>query len=311
MCRSRKSCTRNQIPLKIMQSKIVYSLGRRGFFSEINNLVLAIIYSRRNNYKLLVNSLYWNCRVNIGLGDYFSLNISETINPLSAQMTRTGISQGFNPRNPHDWFYKFCDYSNGIYELFNKNTIWGKDIYEKIRSNSFRESISKDEFSKTLCSILTLNQDVKTKIESTRNAIKLPKDYIGIHIRRGDKITTGEMENISLDEYVDEIKKGNTSNIYIATDDLTTVEIIRDSLGSDYRVFYNPDLNARGFDEGSFNKMSKQAKQKETETLLTDMFILFGSKKFIGTYSSNLSRVVPCVIGFDKCVSLDNEWVIG
>ena len=111
-----------------MSKKLVYSLGRRGFFSEINNLVLAIIYSKRYGYNLIVNTFYWNYRIKKGLGDYFKCNLSVSNNPLSAQMTRTGISEKFNPMSLHDWFYKLCEYQNKIYDAISRNMVWGKQV---------------------------------------------------------------------------------------------------------------------------------------------------------------------------------------
>ena len=111
----------------------------------------------------------------------------------------------------------------------------------------------------------------------------MPDDFIGVHIRRGDKITTGEMDNISLKRYVSKIEEYDIDDVYIATDDISTINSIREALDNKYKIYHNPCLKTNGFD----------------------------SKNFIGTYSSNLSRVVPCIIGFDKCISLDDEWSIG
>lgn len=294
-----------------MSKKLVYSLGRRGFFSEINNLVLAIIYSKRYGYNLIVNTFYWNYRIKKGLGDYFKCNLSVSNNPLSAQMTRTGISEKFNPMSLHDWFYKLCEYQNKIYDAISRNMVWGKQVYNQLRSPSFRNSILRDEFSKELGEILALNETIGEKVKSIRRDIGLPDDFIGVHIRRGDKITTGEMDNISLKRYVSKIEEYDIDDVYIATDDISTINSIREALDNKYKIYHNPCLKTNGFNEGAFNKLSKRAKQMEAETLLTDMFILFDSKNFIGTYSSNLSRVVPCIIGFDKCISLDDEWSIG
>ena len=63
--------------------KLIYSLGRRGFFSEINNMILAKIYAKDNNYEFSVNSLYWNCRLKKGLRDYFKLSLNENNNILN------------------------------------------------------------------------------------------------------------------------------------------------------------------------------------------------------------------------------------
>jgi len=42
--------------------------------------------------------------------------------------------------------------------------------------------------------------------------------------------------------------------------------------------------------------------------MLLDMDILIHSSFFIGTYTSNVSRIVPLYVGFEKSLSLDDEW---
>ena len=46
----------------------------------------------------------------------------------------------------------------------------------------------------------------------------------------------------------------------------------------------------------------------DTLNMLLDMDILIHSSFFIGTYTSNVSRIVPLYVGFDKSFSLDDEW---
>lgn len=94
-----------------MQKKLIYNLGRRGFFSEINNMILAKIFAQKNNYEFEVNSFYWNCRYKEGLRDYFELHFPENNNILSAQQTRSDQKFVILPHNAHDLFYNITELS--------------------------------------------------------------------------------------------------------------------------------------------------------------------------------------------------------
>ena len=158
-----------------------------------------------------------------------------------------------------------------------------------------------------------LNNNTMNHLKQRIGDLRLPDNYIGVHIRRGDKITSKEMQKIHLDKYVNTIinYKGISTNIYIATDDTSIINDIKGKLCTHgFNLFYNSKNNSQGFNEADFNHSSKQARQEETLNVLLDMEVLIHSAFFIGTYTSNLSRVVPFFLGLDKCISLDNDWNI-
>ena len=67
--------------------------------------------------------------------------------------------------------------------------------------------------------------------------------------------------------------------------------------------FYNSEIKtirAKQYD--------KKSRYIDTLNMLLDMDILIHSSFFIGTYTSNVSRIVPLYVGFEKSLSLDDEW---
>lgn len=294
-----------------MKNKLIYNLGRRGFFSEINNMVLAKIYAERHNLEFMVNSYYWNCRYKEGMRDYFDNEIQEQNNFLSAQISRNKPILKFN-FDLHSVFYNISYVKNFVYQLLNKEVLLGADIYEEIRSNDFRESIDSALFMYELYNVIRLKASIYKEFENIFNQLGIDEPFCGVHIRRGDKITTGEMDNIPLNKYALEVTKTSLKSIYIATDDVASVYYFKEKMASHgIRIYYNPTLKGTGFSEGSFNHAGKKIRYDETLTLLFDIFVLSKASKFIGTYSSNLSRVIPCLLGLDNCKSLDDNWFIG
>ena len=273
----------------------------------------------------VVNSFFWNCRFKYGLRDYFVKSISETNNVFTAQIIRTmgntkGMSLVEQIKNQiitannlpfyRKFFYAGLHVFNNIYKLFNKQILFGTDLFDTIRNKTFLSSISFLEYSSELKQLLVPNSKVCDFIYKDPLFKELKKtEYIGVHIRRGDKISTGEMENLELNKYVDEIKKIGLNTVYIATDDVSVVEYIRDKCDNIY-IYTNPHLKQFGFVENTFNHKSHTDRYYDTLILLYDIFVLISGKKFIGTYSSNLSRIIPCFLGLNNCVSLDEEWSV-
>jgi hypothetical protein len=121
------------------------------------------------------------------------------------------------------------------------------------------------------------------------------------------------MQEIHLDKYINTILryKDVSKNVYIATDDVRTIQDIKEILvDQGIRIYYNNQNNNQGFNESDFNHADKRTRYQETINVLLDMEVLIHSNFFIGTYTSNLSRVVPFFLGLDHCVSLDNDWNI-
>lgn len=296
---------------------IVYSLTERGLFSELSNLALACVYAKYKGMDITVNTYNWNGRIEKGLEDYFKSYLESSNLKASSQyriITKERIWIGNIYYKPRD-FYKYYErvFLNNLYLLFHPKTELSKDVFQNMRKYDFLKTVKVDDYKFFLTKILDYNADTLSYINTYCKSIGLPKDFIGVHVRRGDKITSGEMQSISLDKYVAAIRMNikECKNVYIATDDSMAISEIKRLLSEDGCVIYsNSNVQQQGFDERSFNVKSKSDRRNDILNTLLDIYILTHSKLFIGTYSSNLSRIVPLYIGFEHCTSLDTEWFI-
>lgn len=295
-----------------MKTKLIYNLGRRGFFSEINNMILAKIYANKYHFDFIVNSYYWNCRYKNGLHDYFENEIQEQNNLFSAQITRNRFRFTYKINNLHTLFYNINYIRNVAYLIFHRNVLLGSEIYNEMRSDIFLKNVDPDDFIKEIQKCLRIKPSIRHEFDLIFNHLKIGGPFLGVHIRRGDKITTGEMNDISLDRYAEEIIATSYKSIYLATDDIMCVNYLKEKMElKGIHVYYNPSLSRKGFSEGLFNHTSRRKRYEETLILLLDIYVLSKASFFIGTYSSNLSRVIPCLLGFNNCKSLDTNWHIG
>lgn len=303
------------------KNSIVFSLTTRGFYSELFNLSLAQVYARHYGLQLKLNSWLWNFRLSKGWEDYFEPVIISANNPLSAQdnvYTKEKPWIGkiyYKPKEFFTFYYRIL--ANWLYTIFHPYTILTKDVFEDMRSERFiNDVLGKDAFTllaEAYKKIYILNTETKRHIEKAKKSLCLPDEYIGVHVRRGDKITSEEMKAIHNDRYLNEILKHSDlcKNTYIATDDVSIINEFKAILEpKGIKVYYNNLNNSKGYDLDKFNKATREARQKEAINVLLDMDILIHSIFFIGTYTSNLSRVVPFYLGQNNCVSLDNEWNI-
>jgi len=301
------------------RSTIIYSLSTRGLYSELFNLCLAVVYAQKKRLALRLNTCLWNSRVDRGWDDYFEPTVDQCNNAMAAQ-DRVYTNEKpwigkiyYDPKAFCSFYFRF--FLNRLYQWAHPTHLLTKDVFGEMRSEPFlRDTLGDDAFGLMAASfrrMYVLNRETSSQIEQRKRQLQLPDVYLGVHIRRGDKIATHEMHDIHLDQYVQAIlqHKAVSHNVYIATDDVSVVDYVRQKTGGQgINIFYNSQNKGQGFDESTFNHASKEVRKEETLNVLLDMDVLVHSTFFIGTYTSNLSRVVPFFLGLDRCVSLDSSW---
>ena len=300
---------------------IIYSLTHRGLYSELVNLALAKVYADKYNYRLLVNSRNWNSKIDNGLSDWFIPYFEETHSILTYQEKIYNNEKPWIGKiyyNPSAfWGYWRERLYNKIFKFFNPTALLSKESFQRMHSGDFLSQYSEGELlnavSNSFKKFYKYNALTQNSISEKKQYINIPDNYISIHIRRGDKIVTGEMEDINLNIYVDAIRKYSyiSNNIYIATDDVTVISYISKKLSDiDTNIYYNKENKLKGFDEKTYNLKSDSVRRDEVLNMLFDMDMMINSSFFIGTFSSNVGCVVAMYLGLDKCHSIDVSWKI-
>lgn len=301
--------------------KIIYSLTHRGLYSELVNLALAKVYADKYNYRLLVNSRNWNSKIDNGLSDWFIPYFEETHSILTYQEKIYNNEKPWIGKiyyNPSAfWGYWRERLYNKIFKFFNPTALLSKESFQRMHSGDFLSQYSEGELlnavSNSFKKFYNYNALTQNNISEKKQYINIPDNYISVHIRRGDKIVTGEMEDINLNIYVDAIRKYSyiSNNIYIATDDVTVISYISKKLSdTDIKIYYNKENKLKGFDEKTYNLKSDFVRRDEVLNMLFDMDMMINSSFFIGTFSSNVGCVVAMYLGLDKCHSIDVSWKI-
>lgn len=292
--------------------KLVFQLTRRGFASEINNMLTAMLYCLVHDMEFILYSKSWSARSNSGWNDYFQPFCREYSNWIfyrSSVFRLKGRKQKI---------------SNNIQKIILPNHLNAHDVYEAIRSKEFvakefdipELNIKGDIFQakKVLFRVVYRhNAEVQRVIHDRDHFLDNIKPYISIHVRRGDKVAekTKEAEAVVLARYVKHVTSTHpdTKNIFIATDDYRVIKEIKEICPPCWRISTFCRPNATGYDQGRFNWEDENTKKQHMLDLFIDLHFLIESQFYIGTYSSNLSRLVALSKGKDKCHSLDvDEW---
>ena len=159
----------------------------------------------------------------------------------------------------------------------------------------------------------------------------LNEPYIGLHIRRGDKVIYGEAKAVEVEEYLMEAKKSvnnidEIKGIWVASDDMNVINEVRD-LSSTYfpnvlkeNIIYTTSegINEKKSKEWSTYNMpittrSKFQEYKSFVYLFSDIERLSNAEVFVGTFSSNMGRIVHIARESknkprNSSISLDVTW---
>ncbi|CAK8681770.1 unnamed protein product [Clavelina lepadiformis] len=141
---------------------------------------------------------------------------------------------------------------------------------------------------------------ISVRVQQIREELNLTHPYVSIHVRRTDKLMI-EARKFEVEEYMDPVvawydsQVGNASNytrrVYVASDDLASVIPDARNKYPDYDFVYNAVDDKKLLKDMRQTVQSRQT-EDELVALACDLIILSESDYFVGTYSSNIGRLV-------------------
>lgn len=285
--------------------KLVFRLGfDAGFYSEFNMMILAAVYALKNDLKFEINSTFANFRLKDGWNDYFVPFFPES---------RKSFNKSYNYRpygvtanSKVDCFIK---------TLFNIE-FFTQDVWHKLRDKQFWEEEVKIlngkfelSFLETCSTVVQMcyqfNPTVEGMIQERNQKITLPIHYVGIHIRRGDKINETSLFSLNLyfkrAESITDIRAA-----YISTDDVNIIKIIAKN-HPNWQIFHRSGLKMDGYNQEKFSLKSGQDKFESLVDLFADVRILTEATIFLGTATTNVGMFIGMKRGDKNCFYLDSE----
>ena len=315
---------------------LVFHIGASGgFFSEYNNMILAMLYCLKNRIRFVLYSEDANFKYENGWIDFFLPFCDEDRNPHHSIYNRR-IPYTFkriSGNKKSDLIYKRfiapvskcrhliqqklakIAYFGGANNIFFTYELWNS-FHSKAMEKSLFEvdemGIAGDV--RAACQVLIdttwrYHPEIDMKIREIIDEACLPDKYIGFHIRGGDKIM--EFEFQELETYIEKARTLITCRTaFVLTDDYRIMErLILDY--PDWQFFTLCERSSRGYFHDSFTKQDRMFKRNQHLKLFASIDILTDSELFIGTFNSNVGMFLGMRMPKDKCFGVDvDNWAI-
>lgn len=276
------------------KKELTFRLGiEAGFFSEYNNMILAMLYCLCHGIKFKLSSKGANF-CSLGWNGYF-------------QPFCEDVEDGRSHFRPYDWKYSLkliwrersLYYMRNIWPYFSlcwKRNLLTQDVFASARNHSLQKNVYhipaldiKGDLQQACSQLVRLtwiyNQSTQVKVNSLIKNLSLPINYIGMHIRGGDKYLEHVIE--PLEKYFDLVDNSiSEKNLFVLTDDYRVILKIQEKY-SQWNVYTLCGIEEKGYFHSAFSNQTEEYREKQLIKLFASVDILAHGKQFIGTFSSN------------------------
>lgn len=299
---------------KSFKKKMVFHLGAdAGFFSEYNNMILAMLYCLEHKIQFVLYSDKANFRIEKGWEDFFQPFCDEDRDSFHAQYNWR------YPPQPHIVSFldrlkiKFLKKIKGVdfftYELWNE--FHNREMEN--RTYDIPELKIKGDLRSACRQLVSItwnyNPEIAKKIQDITKDIGLSKPYVGLHIRQGDKGI--EYDVINTRQYIEKAEENvDLRTAFVLTDDYAVI----DELHKEYKqwdIYTLCTKTEKGYIHTQFQQEASMDRKSRYVNLFASVDFLVNSELFVGTYSSNIGMFVGMLLDENKCKCIDLEhWQI-
>lgn len=273
---------------------LVFRLGAEaGFFSEVNNMILAMVYCLINKINFSFSSvegnfLTTNKKNKSAWQNYFEPFLNENLSLFNIR---------YNLRPFHHARLSSIERIIVIPTLkkIHKIDFFTHDVFDKCRNPKILEHkiyIKELDFegsffdltSNLINNIWNFNITTKESVDEIINSLSLPPKFVGIHLRAGDKII--EHKLIDTQTYINKIQQITTlKDFFVFTDDYKVIQSLKCKTNWNIHTTCLP--HEKGYVHQDFLKRSDAEKNRELVKLLASMEVLYRGEFFLGTFTSN------------------------
>jgi len=294
------------------QKQIIYRIGlEAGFFSEYNNMILAMLYCLDHQIQFKLYSREANFDKENGWTGFFKLFCEEDYSEAGIRHYRTANWRFALKRllkGNRSAFRSFIPYFS-----FNKKRLYTQDVFGKCRDVSLKKIYDIPELQikgniQEACGRLIeltwrYNEKTQLEVDNYKKKNSLPEKYIGLHIRGGDK--SEEADLLESDIYMKKAEAlSDIRDTFVLTDDYTIIEKLKQSY-PEWNFYTLCDVDERGYFHNKFLEESVGMKRDKLIKLFASMDILAGSSLFIGTFSSNPGMYLGMRMKQNKAYAVD------
>lgn len=292
------------------KKEYIFHIGASaGFYSELCNMIFAMLYCLKHEYKFTLYSKDANFSYKKGWTDFFLPFCEEKTFPLHKYYNTRNYKPQIKKR--HSLFWK-------AYRMLHKNSFLTYELWDKYFCKDFDNTFFdipklgihgdlREASTIIVRMIYRYNDKTLEEIQSYISNLALPVEYNSMQIRRGDKIT--ECSLCPIDKYFDAaIEVSDNQNTFVLTDDHKVIEDIKKEY-LNWKIITLTTPDEQGYDHEVFTKISKADKKQKLVKLFTSIEIIRKSNLFIGTYTTNLGLFLGMIMPYNKIVSVQKiEW---
>lgn len=274
--------------------KLFFVFGRGyGFSAEFIHLLKCVEWCLRNHVQLVLNiQKPRGISINRGWEDYFKSLWPTKRSHLLSFLNRSHFPLGRYPiiKTVASQMLRTVYGRNFLFIFDNLSNLRNRD-FPKVVDEKLQIQMSTDwwlRMRELAHLIWVYNDDVSRRIVSFKEKYELKKNqkYIGIHVRRGDKIQ--ESPYVPIRRYIDLLASySEVIPIFIATDDVRcTVDLRRAFPKRD--IFFLTGMEQQGYDQGKFNNSAEYIRFEQMVRFLFELEMLADAETFIGSSPSNV-----------------------
>ena len=269
---------------------LVYEInGKRGFFSEINNLLNALVYGLVERRRMIVD-----CKQIGDWSDFFTSHPPSAPDDILHAVPKEWVIDGITPQ-----FRLIRELASASHRSGQRLLIPPLWLFGRFRS--IKRAMAKAVLSRPAPSVMSP-----------------APPFAVFHMRMGDKIATTrhgkkpEGEATAPQTYMDILrtKAPAIRSIFVMTDDYTAVELLR-QVAPDYSVTTFCLPQERGYDQKTFMGQHSAHRTDSIRRLLDETDVAIRSDLFLGGFKSNVARFI-CLMHDDpeRCFSVDGmkDW---
>ena len=291
------------------EKKYIFHIGAEaGFYSEFNNMVYAILYCLKHQYKFILYSREANFKFNKGWEDFFEPFCESNNNLLLHKINTRTVAPKLNRKQKIQ--YK-------LFKLLYPNTLLTYQLWPKFFCPAFeKETFTipelgidgnlRDSARIIVEMIYNFNSSTKKKIQSIKQILDLPKEYIALNIRRGDKNT--EIKYVETELFLNALQmQPHIKNIFIFTDDYNVITELQAKISNDYNFYFLVKENETGYVHSDFIKLNKQEKNMKLLNMFASVEIMSEAKTAYGQFTTNPGFFLGMKMKENSFVSLQKQ----
>lgn len=281
---------------------LVFHLGHSaGFYSEFNNMVLAILYCQRHNIDFRLYSADANFRIKKGWQDFFIPFCPETCNPAHHY-----INHRFSEPKGGKRRLLYNAYKQLHPSTFLTSKLWNS--FRHIDQTELSTIETRDLAASIISRIYRFNPTTQQQVENLLQSIELPDEYVGFHVRGGDK--TSEHDILTLSEYISKAEALTPiRNAFVYTDDYRFFETLKEEYSS-WQFYTLTPKEDHGYFFDEFMSLTPIERARKTINMFASMELLSRAAMTFCTFSSNVGMFLGMRIG-DRAIGVDmDNWMI-